>query len=208
MPLLFEIELGGPIGFHVLFSRQHLAIRTIDHIEEPIFGCMYRSLYIFTINIKIGKNDIHIRVIVPSIAGGCLDMPLILTSVSIKRHNRTQKQVVTAFRATNFSIPGRSITGTKYDLVKFLIICPCVPGVTTTTVLPPFPGPGFSRHFHRFVFKTISRVTRNKVPAPELLTGLSIISRYKTTRGTYFRAAIANKQLAIKCFDMTGNVQL
>ena len=82
-----------------------------------------------------------------------------------------------------------------------------VPGVATTTVLPPLAIPGFRRHAHGVVLETVGWIAGNNMKFSSLLAGFGIIGRHKTSRRAILRTAITDQDFAFESLGCTGDVE-
>ncbi len=137
------------------------------------------------------------RGVIPVVSWCGLVVPAVLAGVCIKRHDRGEIQVIAAAGRTQFSGPGGTITNAEVDGIEVRVIDNRVPYCSTTAIFPVVGSfPAFRCSLHGFVFKRFSRIARNGVKPPNLITGLRVVGSDVASH-TKFGATVADEDLVV-----------
>ena len=77
-----------PSHRYIFLGGNKLTRDAIKHVEKTVFGCLHDDFSELTANFQLGKNHVLGRSVVPSITGGGLVVPNIVTSIRVKGYNR------------------------------------------------------------------------------------------------------------------------
>ena len=167
---------------------------------------MQHDLALAAVDLEVGENDVHVRVVIPGVTGHGLIVPDILSRVRIECDDRAQEEIVTSIRASDLPVPGRAVAGADVELIEFGVIGEAMPGVAAATVAPPLSGPRLRGHRHRVVLEAVRRVARHDPEAPSLLAGLGVIGRYVAPVGTVLGSTVADEHLAFEDLRRASDV--
>ena len=78
--------MAGPGCLCKRLGRYKLAGFPVDHVEEPVLGCMQQRLDLPTVDIEVGEYDVHIGVVVPGFSRRRLVVPAVFACAAIQRY--------------------------------------------------------------------------------------------------------------------------
>ena len=128
----------------------------------------------FAIDDQVG----HQNVIVLGVhtLGAGLVVPHVLTGVGVHGDDAfAEKPVTGGLDESELSVVHADTRRAEDDQAGGLVISDGVPNVATADPPPSVAGPGFCRHFQRFRFEWLGRITRNSPEAPRFPPGFCII---------------------------------
>jgi len=89
-----QIDASGPVhAINTLFGGQHLAVRTINDVEEAVTVRRHNDWNSLAVEWQVSKHQLVDAVIVPCVMWCVLIVPLDLTGVGVQSNNRCGVQV-------------------------------------------------------------------------------------------------------------------
>jgi hypothetical protein len=165
-----------PVDRHDVLRGQEFSGRTIEHVEEAVLRRLHNDFAQTAIDLEIGQDHMLNRGVVPGVARHRLIVPHVIAGIGSHGDDRSQEQVVATAGAPQRARPRRTIADADVQEIQFGIEGEGVPRSATSTLLPPFPGPGLRRHLHGGIFESLGWVTGHGVEAPYLIAGGRVVS--------------------------------
>src|SRR5579872_3999362 len=129
------IDAGGPIGGSKGARGNKFALLPIDYVEKSILICLHHNTALAAANREIREHQGLRRVIVPVVSRRCLIVPDVFPIIGAKSKDGSGVEIITL--ATQFVVPGRCVSSTEINEVKFGIVDDRVPGASAASSLPP-----------------------------------------------------------------------
>ena len=159
-----QVHVARPRDLRERLGRDQAPVRAVDDVEESVLRRLHEDFALFTPDLEVREDDVHVRVVVPRLPRRVLVVPQVLARIGVQRDDGAQEEVVASVGAPDLAIPRRSVSRADIELIELGVVGESVPRVSTTTVDPPVAGPGLGRHLHGFVLEASAALTRFMLP--------------------------------------------